>query len=77
MSSTDQQKHEKEVAKSKELEAEEQLIVLKNKNIQLCEENESLKNTCKHFESVVSLFHLVICFFFNYFSHYLQLSGRN
>lgn len=63
MSPTDQQIHEKEVAKSKELAAEEQILLLKTRNTQLCEEIESLKNMCKHYESVVSFFHL----FFQYF----------
>ena len=54
MSPTDQQIREKEVAKSKELEVGEQIVSLKTKNTQLGEENESLKNMCKHYESVVS-----------------------
>jgi hypothetical protein len=56
MSPTDQQIREKEVAKSKELEVGEQIISLKTKNTQLGEENESLKNMCKHYESVVSFY---------------------
>ncbi len=56
MSPTDQQIREKEVAKSKELEVGEQIVSLKTKNTQLGEENESLKNMCKHYESVVSFF---------------------
>jgi len=64
MSPTDQQIHEKEVAKSKELEAEEQILLLKTKNAQLGEEIESLKNMCRHYESVVS--------FFSFISHYFE-----
>ena len=43
-----------EAAKATQKEADESILLLRSKNSQLEEENESLKNMCKHFESVVS-----------------------
>ena len=77
MSPTDQQINEKEVAKSKELAAEEQILSLKTRNTQLSEEIESLKNMCKHYESVVSFFFSLLSFIFPIFLLYLKLRKKN